>query len=173
VASTFTSCTFNAAVTNLTGDSSYTDSTFAIEGVVTNTAGHANYTDATFISTSTFINSGVGDPVLSTTSDVALELTTPAADINNTITDDGSKNVIVNVVNGTTSVVITGTKLEGQTVVIGGTDIGNVTVENTSATTPIYTVDTEADGSKVFTLTVSEIGKSDIVYTVTVVVAGP
>jgi len=105
-----------------------------------------------------------------------LALTTPAPDANDTIAVGGATMTgNVNVVNTTASVVITGTKLASQSVVVGGAASGNVVVTGT-ATAPIYTVDTSSvaatGGSEVFTLTVSEAGKSNIVYTVTVVVAG-
>jgi len=112
------------------------------------------------------------------TADILLALTTPAADANNTINVTGSggtRTVAVNVVNATASVVLTGTKLAGQAVVIGGADAAAVIATGTG-TAPIYTIDTSsvaaAGGSKVFTLTVSETGKIDVVYTVTVTVAG-
>jgi hypothetical protein len=111
------------------------------------------------------------------TADVALALTAPAPGPGNTITGGGAvRTVAVGVVNATASVVLTGAKLAAQTVVIGGTNAANVTAGGTP-TAPTYTVDTSsvsaAGGSKVFTLTVSEAGKADIVYTVTVTVAIP
>ncbi len=110
------------------------------------------------------------------TADVALVLTTPAPGGGNSITGGGAvRTVAVDVVNATTSVVLTGTKLAAQTVAIGGTNAANVTAGGT-AVAPTYTVDTSSvstGGSKVFTLTVSEAAKADIVYTVTVTVGGP
>lgn len=104
-------------------------------------------------------------------------MTTPAPGAGNTIAVGGAtKTGNINVVNTTASVVITGTKLAGQTVVVGGADSADVTAAGT-ATAPTYTVDTSsvaaAGGNKVFTLTVSEAGKADIVYAVTVIVAAP
>ena len=111
------------------------------------------------------------------TADVALALTTPAPGGGNSITGGGAiRTVAVDVVNATASVVLTGTKLSGQAVVIAGTNAADVITTGTG-TAPIYTVNTTsvaaAGGSKVFTLTVSEAGKGDIVYTVTVTVAAP
>ena len=112
------------------------------------------------------------------TADVDFALTTPTAGGSNTITGGGAtRTVAVNVANTTASVVITGTKTAAQTVAIGGADAADVNADNTSDTAPTYTVDTAAiassGGSKTFTLTVSETGKGDIVYTVTVTVATP
>ena len=110
------------------------------------------------------------------TATMTLALTTPPADVNNTINVTGSggtRTVAVNVVNATTSVVLTGTKLSGQAVVVGGAAAADVIAAGTG-TAPTYAVNTTsvaAGGSKVFTLTVSETGKVDVVYTVTVTVA--
>ncbi|MDD4390820.1 MAG: S-layer homology domain-containing protein [Eubacteriales bacterium] len=111
------------------------------------------------------------------TANMNLALTTPVPAAGNTIAVGGAtKAGDVNVVNTTTSVVITGTKTAAQTVTIGGANAADVTATGT-ATAPIYTVDTTgvaaAGGNKTFTLTVSEAGKADLVYTVTVVVAAP
>ena len=119
----------------------------------------------------------VEEVVEEATADVTFVLTTPAADENNTITGGGdTETVAVAVANNTSSVVITGTKTAAQTVVVGGTDGSDVTAGGTD-TAPTYTVDTSAvataGGSKTFTLTVSEDGKTDIAYTVTVTVATP
>lgn len=68
---------------------------------------------------------------------------------------------------------ITGTKSAAQTVVIGGSDSADVIASGTT-TAPIYTVDTSSissGGFKVFTLTVSEALKLDIVYYITLTVA--
>lgn len=75
----------------------------------------------------------------------------------------------MNVATGTTSVVLTGTKTADQAVTVGGTNASDVTAGGTD-TAPTYTVDTTG-GSKSFTLTVAETGKSEITYTVTVTVA--
>ncbi len=109
------------------------------------------------------------------TADVDLALTTPTPDASNTITGGGAtKTVTVSVANATSSVVITGTKTAAQTVAVDGTNKTDVTAGGTD-TAPTYTVDTSAiasaGGSKTFTLKVSENGKSDITYTVTVTVA--
>lgn len=111
-----------------------------------------------------------GTPAPAPTEDIAFELTTPAPDTDNTLTGGGAdKAVAVNVATGTASVVLTATKTADQTVTVGGTDAADVTAGGTD-TAPTYTVDTSG-GSKSFTLTVSETGKQDIVYTVTVTVA--
>ncbi len=111
-----------------------------------------------------------GAPAPSPTADVAFELTTPATDADNTITGGGAaRAVAVNVAAGTGSVVLTAAKAASQSVTVGGADASDVTPGGTG-TAPTYTVDT-SDGSKSFTLTVSETGKSDITYTVTVTVA--
>ncbi len=119
------------------------------------------------------------------TGDVAFALTTPAAGGGNSITGGGSTmEVHADVVNDTSSVVITGTKTAGQTVVVDGFestpgDSENVTVGGT-ATNPTYTVNmtTPGDnvrygGDKTLKLTVSEAGKSSIVYKVHVYVKYP
>jgi len=110
------------------------------------------------------------------TADITLALTTPTPGVGNSLTGGGAeRTVAVNVVNGTASVVLTGTKTAAQTVAIGGANAGNV-IAGGSSTAPTYLVDTSSvsatGGSKVFTLTVSEAGKANIVYTVTVTVAG-
>ena len=107
--------------------------------------------------------------------DVALALTTPDPTVDgNSITGGGAvKTVAVSVVNGTASVVLTGTKLAGQAVAIAGANGAVVSAAGTDIA-PTYTVDTStvsAGGEMVFTLTVSETGKADVVYTVTVTVA--
>lgn len=109
------------------------------------------------------------------TSDMALVLTTPPAGGGNSISVGGGiKSGEVNVVNGTNSVVLTGTKKTAQTVVIGGPNAKDVTVGGTD-TVPTFTVDTadisESGGSMAFTLTVSETGKIGITYDIKVVVA--
>ena len=126
---------------------------------------------------SSIVGAGNDYTYVSYTADVALALTTPAPGVGNTITGGGAtKTVTVNVVNATASVVLTGTKLVGQAVVLGGANASDVIAAGTG-TAPIYTVNTSSvsatGGSKVFTLTVSETGKADIVYTVTVTVAAP
>lgn len=138
------------------------------------------------------------------TKNVTFALTTPAPDANNTIVvvqTAGAKHVEVDVANGTTSVVITATKLAGQTVTVsaapgeteGGArdDSRNIEITGT-LTNPIYTVNTvtngqqeildpditgadvsETGGNKTVTFTVSEEGKTDIVYEVNIQVAEP
>lgn len=104
------------------------------------------------------------------TADVTFTMTTPAPDTSNTITGGGAnKAVAVNVATGTASVVLEAALAAGQSIAPGGTDASDVTAGGT-ATAPTYTVNTTG-GSKSFTLTVSETGKSDIIYTVTVTVA--
>ena len=110
------------------------------------------------------------------TANVTFALTIPAEDEDNTITTvqtPYSKKVTVRVVNGTPSVVITGTKTTDQTVKVdpfeGSNDHLSVTKGGTP-TAPTYTVNTIA-GNKIFTLTVTEPGKSKIVYLVEVKVA--
>lgn len=111
-----------------------------------------------------------GAPAPAPTADVTFTMTTPAPDSDNTITGGGAdKAVAVNVASGTTSMVLTASLAAGQTVTVGGADASDVTAAGT-ATAPTYTVDTTG-GSKSFTLTVSETGKSDLTYTVTVTVA--
>jgi hypothetical protein len=110
------------------------------------------------------------------TADETFALTTPAPAAGNTIATV-VKAVTVHVVNATGSVVITGALAAGQTAVKGGVNAANVTVDNTTATAPTYTVDTTgiaaAGGTKTFTITVSEAAMSDITFTVTVIVAAP
>jgi hypothetical protein len=136
------------------------------------------------------------DPTLATR--VTFALTTPTPGIDNEITTYGSgatKQVTIDVEYGTTSVVFTVTKLAGQTITVTGAgqplprdDSYNVSVDNSSDTVPIYTVNTVTNGqespngpgdnvsvggNKTFLLTVSEEGKTDVVYTVRVQVAYP
>lgn len=111
------------------------------------------------------------------TADIALALTTPAPGSGNSISVGGSIYTgTVNVVNSTASVVLTATKTAAQTVSAGGVNVADVTVGGTD-TAPTYTINTaniaESGGSKVFSLTVSEAGRSCIVYTVTVSVTAP
>lgn len=114
---------------------------------------------------------------LAATADVELALTTPTADVSNTITGGGNvKNVVVNVAKGKTSVVIKGTKVATQTLVKGGTDATDVIIDNTQGSNlnPTITVDTTSikdGGSKTFTVVVTEAGKKDITYNITVNVA--
>lgn len=111
-----------------------------------------------------------GTPAPDPTADVTFTMTTPTPDASNTITGGGAdKAVAVNVANGTSSVVLEAALAAGQSVTVGGTDASDVTAGGT-ATAPTYTVDTTG-GSKSFTLTVAETGKSEITYAVTVTVA--
>lgn len=111
------------------------------------------------------------------TADVTFVLTTPAENgSTDHLTGGGAtRDVTVNVVNTTASVVITATKTAAQSVEVGGTDESDVTPGG-GDTDPTYTVNTTdvatAGGSKEFTLTVSEADHTSIVYTVTVTVAG-
>jgi len=128
------------------------------------------------------------------TADMLFVLTTPVENGGtNHLTGGGATSYVnVGVANGTTSVVITGTKLAGQTVIIAGVDVGtrddsrNIVVTGTG-TNPIYTVNTVTNGlsspngpgdnvsltggNKTVTFTVSETNKTDIIYTVNVQVA--
>jgi hypothetical protein len=111
---------------------------------------------------------------LDPTADLTFALTTPSPSGTNLISTNQAtspKTVSINVENNTSSVVITATKLASQTVVVSGTNLADVTAAGTS-TTPTYTVNTTSiatsGGSKVFTLTVSEANKEDIVYNVTI-----
>ena len=107
----------------------------------------------------------------------ALTIPDPEAGGNSIAVDQSSpKSVDVNTVNGIGSVEITGTKTAAQSVAVGGTDADKVTAAG-EATEPTYTIDTSTiaavGGTYEFTLTVSEAGKADIVYNVTVTVAVP
>lgn len=132
-----------------------------------------------------------GSPTITVTSvataNVNFALTTPAENgTTNHLTGGGATyGVNADVVKGATSVVITGTKIAGQTIVVGDydgppDDSPNVTPGGT-ATAPTYTVNTTTPGdnvsltggNKTFILTVSEAGKSNIVYTINVQVAVP
>ncbi|MBN1321445.1 MAG: S-layer homology domain-containing protein [Thermoleophilia bacterium] len=114
------------------------------------------------------------------TADIGLVLTTPSPSADNTLvgpydTSASTRAADASVVNGTASVVLTGTKTTAQTVTKGGTDAAKVTITGGSTTNPAFTVNTStisAGGSLVFTITVSETGKTSKVYTVTVTVAG-
>jgi hypothetical protein len=111
---------------------------------------------------------------------MAFALTTPAPGVGNTITGGGLTTAVnVDVVKNTSSVVITGTKTVAQTATVhdylGAPDDSlNVTIGGT-AIAPTYTVnmttpgdDVHLGGNKTFTIVVSEAGKSDITYIVTV-----
>ncbi|HWR61845.1 MAG TPA: fibronectin type III domain-containing protein, partial [Clostridia bacterium] len=110
---------------------------------------------------------------LSQTAYMALELTSPTG-TGNTIGVGGSvKTGTINLVNGTASVELKGTKTAAQSVTIGGMNKGSVTIGG-DVTAPTFTIDTadiSAGGNKAFTLTVSEEGYSDVVYNITVAVA--
>lgn len=148
--------------------------TVSTRGVVTGVAaGSTEVKIATKSSKALTVTANVtvtGGAPVTPTEDVAFALTTPASNGDNTITGGGTdKTVAVNVASGTDSVVLTVTKTAEQTVSVGGTDAANV-APGGDGTAITYTVDTSG-GSKSFTLTVSEAGKSDITYTVTVTVA--
>jgi len=113
------------------------------------------------------------------TGNMSFALTTPVpeADGNSIAVDQSSPKIVdVDTVNGIGSVEITGTKTAAQSVTVGGVDADKVTAAG-EATEPVYTIDTSAiaaeGGTYEFTLTVSEAGKADIVYNVTVTVAVP
>lgn len=149
--------------------------TVSAQGIVTGVA--AGTTEVTIttkspkkLTTTANVTVTGGTPAPTPTADVTFALTTPTPDSSNTITGGGAdKAVAVNVATGTTSVVLTATKTAEQTVTVGGTNASDVTAGGTD-TAPTYTVDTTG-GSKSFTLTVAETGKSEITYTVTVTVA--
>ncbi|NPV89693.1 MAG: hypothetical protein HPY50_02810 [Firmicutes bacterium] len=108
---------------------------------------------------------------------ILLALTTPVPGEGNSISVGGAvKTGNVDVVTGTSLVVLTGTKTTAQSVSVGGADAAAVTIGG-SDTAPTFSVDTPdiaaTGGSKVFTLTVSEPGRVDIFYTITVRVASP
>jgi hypothetical protein len=115
----------------------------------------------------------VEDPILPT-ADLTFALTTPSPSGTNIISTNQAtspKTVSINVANNTSSVIITATKLAGQNVALSGTNSTDVTAAGTT-TAPTYTVNTSSvatnGGSKVFTLTVSESNKTNIIYNVTV-----
>jgi hypothetical protein len=138
--------------------------------------------------------SGVATP----TANMTFVLTTPADNgtTNKLTVNQVTKYVNVGVVNGTTSVTITGTKLSTQMVELSAApgetgardDSRNVVVTGTDIN-PIYTVNTVTNGltspdgpgdnvsltggNKTFTLTVSEGLLGPIVYIVNILVAGP
>lgn len=149
--------------------------TVSDQGVVTGVA--AGTSDVTITSkgakkltTTAKVTVTGGTPAPDPTADVTFTMTTPTPDASNTITGGGTdKAVAVNVASGTSSVVLEATLAAGQSVTVGGTDASDVTAGGT-ATAPTYTVNTTG-GSKSFTLTVAETGKSEITYTVTVTVA--
>lgn len=149
--------------------------TVSAQGIVTGVA--AGTTEVTIttkspkkLTTTANVTVTGGTPAPIPTAGVTFALTTPTPDGDNTITGGGAdKAVAVNVATGTTSVVLTGTKTADQAVTVGGTNASDVTAGGTD-TAPTYTVDTTG-GSKSFTLTVAETGKSEITYTVTVTVA--
>jgi hypothetical protein len=109
----------------------------------------------------------------------ALVLTTPADnDTTNNITLGGSgaaRTATVSAVTATDSVVLTGTKTLAQNITIGGAGEALVSVADDDTVTPIFTIDTDAikttGGAVIFTITLSETGLADVVYTVTVTVA--
>jgi hypothetical protein len=131
--------------------------------------------------TITLSKAGESSIVYNVTVNVAMSpmvfvLTTPTPGALNTLTGGGADtDVVVHVVNGITSVVITGTKTAGQTVSKSGTDSAYVSIGGT-ATAPTFTVNTSsiaaAGGTRTFKLTLNEVGKGTIVYDVTVTVAG-
>lgn len=105
------------------------------------------------------------------TANVTFNLTTPAADVNNTITGGGTTTAVtVNVENKTQSVVLSVAKTAQQTLRKSGTD--SDAVSNSGDTITIDTSAIAADGgTKTFALTVSETGKTSIKYDCTVTVA--
>lgn len=111
------------------------------------------------------------------TGNVSFTLTTPAPGSGNELTGGGAAYTVgVNVVNGTSSVVLTGAKTAAQIIGVSGANANLVTPGGTG-TAPTYTVDTtsvSADGGAVqFNLDVTEPGYTGISYAVTVTVADP
>ena len=148
-----------------------------------------------FVSVFVFAIVGIHSKILaapSPTANINFVLTTPIEDgIINHLTGGGSdEDVNVDVANGTTSVVITATKLASQTVTLsadhgeteGGArdDSRNIVVTGTD-TNPIYTINTVTPGdnvsvgggNKTFTFSVTETSRGAITYTVNVQVAQP
>jgi hypothetical protein len=108
-----------------------------------------------------------------------LTSTTPPNNTNALGNGNGiSKNIPVVLASGTTSAVITATRLETQTITLNNSDdYTNVTLTGQNGATgdTIITVNTSSiatGGQMKFTLTVSETGKSAIVYDFTVSVQG-
>ena len=105
------------------------------------------------------------------TEDITLSLTNPTDDDSDNDIAVSDTTVTVNVQNNTSSVVLTATKTDSQSIEVGGTDSSLVSVSGNA-----YTVDTSAvasaGGNKTFTLTVSEAGYASVTYNVTVIVAG-
>lgn len=111
------------------------------------------------------------------TSNVTFQLTTPSSGSDNKLSGGGGTYTVdVDVVNGTSSVVVTGTKTATQSVVITGANASLVTAAGND-TIPTYTIDTSSvasDGGTLnFTLGVTEAGKSPISYAFDVTVAAP
>ena len=102
------------------------------------------------------MNGSLGNPLMT---DLTFVSGTPAVA---TVSDQG---VVTGVANGTSDVTITSKGSKKLTTTAKVTVTGGA-----PAPDPTYTVDTTG-GSKSFTLTVAETGKSEITYTVTVTVA--
>lgn len=149
-------------------------------GVITGTAAGSgtvvitsNYNTDLTTTADVTVTGGATNP----TANVTFALTTPTTGPGNSLSGGGSTyDVTVDAVNGTQSVVITGTASATQSMVIGGTNASMVTLGG-SNTTPTFTVNTSSiaamGGSMSFTVGVTENGKSPIVYTVSLTVAQP
>jgi len=117
--------------------------------------------------------------ILDATANLTFNLTTPAGSGSNTITVNQAaspKTVSINVANNISSVVITASKLEQQSVAISGTNSSLVTAGGDN-TTPTYAINSTSvaagGGTLLFTLTISESNQTNIVYNVTIIVAAP
>lgn len=149
-------------------------------GVITGTAAGSgtvvitsNYNTELTTTADVTVTGGATNP----TANVTFALTTPTTGPGNSLSGGGSTyDVTVDAVNGTQSVVITGTASATQSMVIGGTNASMVTLGG-SNTAPTFTVNTSSiaamGGSMSFTIGVTENGKSPIVYTVALTVAQP
>lgn len=149
-------------------------------GVITGTAAGSgtvvitsNYNTDLTTTADVTVTGGATNP----TANVTFALTTPTTGPGNSLSGGGSTyDVTVDAVNGTQSVVITGTASATQSMVIGGTNASMVTLGG-SNTAPTFTVNTSSiaamGGSMNFTVGVTENGKSPIVYTVALTVAQP
>lgn len=107
---------------------------------------------------------------------IAVVLTTPAAGAGvSLVAAHDPATIAIAVPNSTASVVMTGTKTAAVTYKATGTHAAFVTIAGT-ALAPTVTVNTTAikttGGTYTFNLIQSELGKSDFIYAVTIVVAG-
>lgn len=149
-------------------------------GVITGTAAGSgtvvitsNYNTALTTAANVTVTGGASTP----TANVTFALTTPTTGDGNSLSGGGSNyDIAVGVVNGTNSVVFTGTSSATQNMVIGGTNASLVTLGGTTIA-PTFTINTASigatGGTLSFTIGVTETGKSPILYTVTLTVAQP